>query len=534
MHLESLQSLALAVAAEHSVETVLKKIVEGLAEQPDVALARIWLIGSGDICDSCPMQSECPDQTRCLHLAASEGRSNQAGTENWSRLDGEFRRMPLGVRKVGRIGATGEPMLLKNITTEREWIADPEWAERESIHSFAGQPLIFRDEILGVLALFSRAPLDEGGFTWLRMFADQAAVAIVNARAFEEIERLRQQLELENVYLREEVEVELSFGEIVGQSAALKKALEQIELVAPTDMNVLITGETGTGKELVARAIHERSQRRDRPLIKVNCGAVPRDLFESEFFGHIKGAFTGAMKDRAGRFQLADHGTLFLDEVGEIPLELQSKLLRVLQEGQFERVGEDITRHVDARIMAATNRDLKREVEAGRFREDLYYRLSVFPIQVPPLRERKEDIPLLAAHFINCACKRLNCVKVRLSAQDIAQLQKYDWPGNVRELQNVIERAVVSSRGGLMKLEFALPTSTPDVSLRLSMSPDSTLDSEFVPMDEWKRRERDNILAALRQTNWKIYGPGGAAELLGVKPTTLAYRLKALGIKKPR
>jgi transcriptional regulator with GAF, ATPase, and Fis domain len=529
MQIETLQSIILAVAQARSVETVLQMIVQGLNDQPGVALARIWLIAPGDICASCRMRHECPDQTRCLHLVASAG-NPLASESDWSRLDGDFRRFPLNVRKIGRIGATGESVLLQELARESEWIVRLDWARREGIRSFAGHPLIFRQEILGVVGLFSRAEIDERQFAWLRAFADHAAVAIANARAFEKIERLRAQLEMENRYLREEVKT--TFGDIIGESAALRQVLQQIEIVAPTEASVLILGETGTGKELLARAIHERSLRRERPLIKVNCSAVPRELFESEFFGHVKGAFTGALKDRLGRFQLADGGTLFLDEVGEIPLELQSKLLRVLQEGQFERIGEDRTRQVDVRIIAATNRHLQQEVEAGRFRQDLYYRLSVFPITVPPLRERNEDIPRLAKHFIERTCARLNCPAAHITPEQVQQLRRYHWPGNIRELQNVIERAVILARGGVLQLEHALPprmleAGSAPVFQKTSSAPPAVIREEI-----WKEQERENILAALEQARWKIYGKDGAAALLGIKPSTLAYRLKVLEIHK--
>lgn len=531
MKLESLQSVILAVAQARSVDMVLKMIVEGLAEQRHVALARLWLAAPGDICESCRMRTECPDQTRCLHLMASDGNPSDKG-ENWSRLDGDFRRFPLNVRKIGRIGASGEPVLLNDITEDKAWIARPDWVAKEHICSFAAQPLVFRNEILGVLAIFCRSELGEQEFRWLRTFADHASVAIANARAFEEIGHLREQLELENSYLREEVRAALAFGEIIGQSPALQKVLRQIELVAPTNASVLILGETGTGKELVARAIHERSRRNAKPIIKVNCSSVPRELFESEFFGHVKGAFTGALKDRSGRFQLADGGTLFLDEVGEIPLDLQSKLLRVLQDGQFERVGEDRTSQTDVRLIAATNRDLNEEVDAGRFRQDLYYRLSVFPIELPSLGERKEDIPLLARHFFEQACKRLNCGRVRLTQTDVDQLQSYHWPGNVRELQNVVERTVIVSQGGRLRLDLVFPHRAAEPHPSCPGSKASTSSSAYVSEYDWKQRERENLLAALKQAGGKIYGPSGAAELLGIKPTTLAYRLRAAGIRK--
>ena len=279
--------------------------------------------------------------------------------------------------------------------SDDHWIQKPDWARRERIRSFAGYPLTFRGEQLGVVAVFSRTELDETKFEWLSLFAIATAVAIANARAFDEIDKLRQRLESENAYLREEVEAAAGGTTILGTSTGLRRVLEQVEMVAPTDATVLIVGETGVGKELVARAIHEQSRRRDRPLVKVNCTAVPRELFESEFFGHVKGAFSGATRDRLGRFQIADGGTLFLDEIGDLSPEMQPKLLRVLQEGEFEAVGDDKTRRADVRIIAATNRDLKRLAKEGQFREDLYYRISVFPIEVPPLRERREDIPIL-------------------------------------------------------------------------------------------------------------------------------------------
>ena len=271
--------------------------------------------------------------------------------------------------------------------------------------------------------------------------------------ALAEVDRLRERLELENAYLQEEIRIETNPRGIIGQSEAIQKTLRQVKLVAPTTAAVMITGKSGTGKELIARAIHEASNRRDRPLIRVNCAAIPRELFESEFFGHVKGAFTGAVRDRIGRFELADGGTLFLDEVGEIPLELQGKLLRVLQEGNFERVGEERTRAVDVRVIAATNRNLKQEVQRGRFREDLYFRLNVFPVESVPLRDRREDIPLLAQHFLMSESNELKS-DLRLSEGDARRLQRYDWPGNVRELQNVIERAAILSQNGRLRIDL--------------------------------------------------------------------------------
>jgi transcriptional regulator with GAF, ATPase, and Fis domain len=327
---------------------------------------------------------------------------------------------------------------------------------------------------------------------------------------------------LERDYPREEPSESTAFGDILGRSPSLDRILRQVEIVAATNANVLIQGESGTGKELIARAIHERSPRSAKPLVKVNCGSIPRELFESEFFGHVKGSFTGAIRDRIGRFQLADRGTLFLDEVGEIPLELQSKLLRVLQEGEFERVGDDVTRRVDVRVVAATNRDLNREVAEGRFRLDLFYRLGVFPVEMPPLRDRLEDIPILAVHFIRQACARSHMPEPRVPQREMDLLQAYRWPGNVRELQNVVERAVILARGG--HLTFAPPTNQAALPLASPLPYCILTDREF------RLKERANLVAALRKTAGKVSGEGGTAELLGVKSSTLASRVKALKI----
>jgi DNA-binding NtrC family response regulator len=351
-------------------------------------------------------------------------------------------------------------------------------------------------------------------------------------RALEEIEALKSQLEMQNAYLQEEVVEAKAFGGLVGQSRALQSIIKQIDLVAPTEASALILGESGTGKELVAREIHQRSRRKDRPLVRVNCASIPKDLFESEFFGHTRGAFTGAVKDRAGRFEAAEGGTIFLDEIGEVPLDLQSKLLRVLQEKSYERVGEDRTRHADVRVIAATNRNLQRQVEAGRFREDLYYRLNVFPIQVPPLRERMEDVPLLAKHFIETSVRELGCPKPRLTRAGIAKLENYHWPGNIRELRNVIERAIIISRGGA--LDFDLPvTESVVVPSRPAAPAKSEAEPEFLTEAELQRRERNNLLTVLEKAHWRIKGTDGAAELLGVKVTTLKARIKKMGLRRP-
>lgn len=340
----------------------------------------------------------------------------------------------------------------------------------------------------------------------------------------------RKELERENDRLREVL------GEqrrtIVGTSPALMKVLEQVRLVGPTDASVLLLGESGTGKELVAQAVHEAGARATGPLVRVNCASVPRELFESEFFGHARGAFTGAVRDRPGRFELADRGTLFLDEVGEIPLELQAKLLRVLQEGTLERVGEERTRRVDVRVVAATNRDLRACVRAGRFREDLYYRLSVFPIELPPLRERREDIPLLAAHFLRESATRIGVRGLRLGRSQLAQLQAHDWPGNVRELQNVIERAVIGAREGgvVIPLPDRGPSGRAAVMERASGPEPGDAVAPGV-LDDLRRRERDLMRSALKASGGRIHGPDGAAARLGMRSTTFASRVRRWGLR---
>ncbi|EPM72496.1 Fis family transcriptional regulator [Pseudomonas syringae pv. theae ICMP 3923] len=378
---------------------------------------------------------------------------------------------------------------------------------------FTSTPVISDGRIVGAVVVF-------------RDITERRSTETQLQNALDELKVLKDRLEEQNAYLQEEIHIEHNFREIIGQSEPILKIIKQIDVVAPTDASVLINGESGTGKELIARAIHQASRRNNNPLIRVNCAAIPAELFESEFFGHIRGAFTGAVRDRVGRFELADGGTLFLDEIGEIPLELQSKLLRVLQEGQFERVGEERTRKVDVRIIAATNRDLRQEVSAKHFREDLYFRLNVFPIQSPALRERPMDIAPLAGHFLKQTGKRLNMPGRRLRNTDIERLQRYSWPGNIRELQNVIERALITSVGADLNLD--LPDE-PKISLSAAQQP---LPSPIIMTDARIRElERNNIQAALKVTGGKLFGKTGAAALLGLKPTTLASRLKRLDIQ---
>jgi len=517
------KQLLLDIAHERSLPRLLESVVQRLSATPRIALARIWLVRPGEGCATCSFATECPDRTNCLHLAASAGRSMVDPNLSWTRTDGNFRRFPIGLRKVGWIAAHGEPIEIRSDIATSNWVVNAEWARSEGLDGFAGQPLVHHGEVLGVLAVFSRGGLGDGCIDWLRMVANHLAAAIANARAFEEIDALRARLESENDYLKEEVRGVHALGDLIGASPALEAVGRKINLVAPTDSAVLILGESGTGKELVAREIHRRSRRAERPLIRVNCAAIPRELFESEFFGHTKGAFTGALRDRVGRFELANGGTLLLDEVGEIPLDLQAKLLRVLQEGELERVGEERTRKVDVRVIAATHRDLRRESEAGRFRTDLYYRLSVFPIEVPPLRERAEDVPMLAEAFLAATALRLGRTAPRLTRAVAQRLQRYSWPGNVRELQHVIERGVLTSSGAALEVE--LPDATP---VRAAERASTRAKTALFTEADLREMEIKNLRAALLAADGKVYGKGGAAELLGMRPTTLASRMKAL------
>jgi len=372
----------------------------------------------------------------------------------------------------------------------------------------------------------------KGAVVVFRDVSEHKEVERQREAAFRQIKQLKEQLELERDYLRDEIKTGSDYGEIVGASAALHRTMAQIDAVAATPANVLILGESGVGKEMVARAIHDKSDRASRALVKVNCASIPKELFESEFFGHVKGAFTGAHRDRVGRLQLADGGTVFLDEVGEIPPDLQGKLLRALQEREFERVGDDRTVKVDVRVVAATNRDLETEVKAGRFREDLYYRLGVFPILVPPLRERREDIGPLAEYFLERSCTNLGREPMHLSNRQVQKLMHHHWPGNIRELRNVIERAVILSTGNRARLDLAMPG---DTDSEPTTSADSTPSDEagFVTDAEMRELEKGNLIAALRHADWRVWGKNGAAELLGIKPSTLTYRMKILEIIKP-
>lgn len=400
--------------------------------------------------------------------------------------------------------------------------------KEEGLQGYFGVPILStHGDCLGNLAIFNKEPLllQQEEQEILRMFSDRAGAELERdlaneklINAMSEVEQLKNKLEAENTYLQEEIQLEHNFEEIITKSAKFKAVLADLEQVAVTNATVLITGESGTGKELMARAIHNISPRSSRPLVKVNCAALPANLIESELFGHEKGAFTGAINRKAGRFELADGGTIFLDEIGELPLELQSKLLRALQEGEFERVGGSQTLNVDVRVIAATNRDLEREIEEGSFRSDLFYRLNVFPVHSLPLRERKEDIPILVSHFTEKFGAKIGRSIAKVPKKLINNLQSYDWPGNIRELENVIERGVILSPSGVLELGDWLPSKKA-----------VTQNTELVTMEDY---QRDYIVHVLQKTSWRVSGEKGAAKILGMKPTTLESRMKKLGIKR--
>ena len=428
---------------------------------------------------------------------------------------------------------TGEPV----IASKGELQSGP--AREADFQSLAFIPMLGGDGIVGVLALGTRrddafAPED---VPFLTQVAHQVAIAIENARTFGEVSDQKNQLAVEKLYLEDELRSALNFEEIVGRSESLRRVLEQIEIVAPTDSTVLIYGETGSGKELIARAVHNLSARRSGAFVKLNCAAIPTGLLESELFGHEKGAFTGAITQRVGRFELAHRGTIFLDEIGEIPLELQPKLLRVLQEREFERLGSARTLRSDARLIAATNRDLEALVGAQQFRPDLYYRLNVFPVRVPALRERPEDIPLLVRHFAQHYSRQLGKTIDAIPADIMSALVRYPWPGNVRELQNVIERAVILTTGPVLTVRSE-DLHPPNHSPAAARSPEPTPAGNGAPgpatgniRETLEQAERQQILSALEKSNWIVAGPDGAAASLGLKRSTLQSRMQKLGIR---
>jgi len=393
-------------------------------------------------------------------------------------------------------------------------------------------PLVSRGRVLGIFGVvkYQDNAFTSDDFEFLTQIANQVAIAVENALAFWEIRELKDKLAQEKLYLEDEIRSEMNFAQIVGKSASLRRVLKQVETVAPTDSTVLIYGDTGTGKELIARAIHDLSPRRSKPFVKLNCAAIPTGLLESELFGHEKGAFTGAIAQRIGRFEVAHGGTIFLDEIGEIPLELQTKLLRVLQEREFERLGSSRTLRTDARLIAATNRDLEAMVSEQKFRSDLFFRLNVFPVHVPPLRERQGDIPVLVRHFTQQFSRRMNKVIETIPSATMDALGRYHWPGNIRELQNVIERAVIISPGPVLSVDVSdLKFPKAGLPVEKTASPKSTNGALHDVLEEM---ERQQILKALKECNWVVAGPNGAAALLAMKRSTLQLRMHKLGIAR--
>jgi formate hydrogenlyase transcriptional activator len=434
-----------------------------------------------------------------------------------------------GSSSMAQVFHTGRPLNLRYTDLTEDVVA-----RAEGIRSICHLPLAGRNRMLGILSLgrMEDIPFSDQDLEFLGQVANQVALAIENTLAYGQIAELKDRLAQENVYLESEIRNELKFEEIIGQSAALRSVLNQIETVAPTDSTVLIYGDTGTGKELVARALHNLSARGKNAFVKLNCAAIPTGLLESELFGHERGAFTGAISQRIGRFELAHNGTVFLDEIGEIPLELQPKLLRVLQEREFERLGGTRTIRSDARLIAATNRDLSAMVVEQKFRQDLFYRLNVFPIRVPPLRERTEDIPLLVRHFVQQFSRRMNKHIDSIASETMRALVRYDWPGNIRELQNVIERAVILSPGPSLKVSLTdLKSRREPVVQRLEPPAGNGNGNMQSVLDE---TERAQILRALDQANGVVSGPEGAAARLGMKRSTLQFRMQKLGIRVSR
>ena len=525
--LEMLRGVTRHVATAENLEVVLQSIAAALVEQADATNARIFLALTDGECPVCrsrePGIAGPPPYERALHCVASAGLTDQERIPHRIPFDSS---LPPAIQWRLR-----DPVLIDDWRQFELLGVDPGtlqvWREM-GINSAAGYQLDFRGEQLGTIGFLARRRISTEEFALLGIFADQAALAIRNAQLYQEIQRYRDRLEVENAYLQEAIAEERGFEGIVGESPALRAVLRKVQQVAAVETTVLLTGETGTGKELVARALHQGSPRRDRPLIKVNCGAIPQGLVESELFGHEKGAFTGALQRRTGRFELADKGTLFMDEVGELPLDTQVKLLRVLQEQEFERVGSHHTQRVDVRLVAATNRDLGQEVAEQRFRADLFYRLNVFPIRVPPLRERPSDIPLLVQHFLAQFQRKLAKPLRAVTPESLARLERYPWPGNIRELQNVLERACVLSPGPVVEiLDDLRPMSATGTAPTAPAVPQDAI----VTLEE---SERMHIRQALAATAGRIHGSDGAAALLGINPSTLRSRMKKLGITKQR
>jgi formate hydrogenlyase transcriptional activator len=524
-HLAMLRRVTRQLTVTRDRRAVLESITSALVEHTGAVISRVFLYLTDDECEACraarPSSPTRSDGERRLHLCASTGIPVRPG--NPAVPDHVF--SIASAAPPAKVARERRPFVTNDLLRVAGDAVSPALSQlyvELGVVAAGAYPLDFHGELMGVIGMLSRQPFAPDEFELLEIFADQAAMAIKGVYLMEELERHKNRLHAENQYLQEEIRVERGFGfeHIIGRSRALRSVLRHVEQVAAVETSVLLTGETGTGKELVARAIHDGSPRKERPLIKVNCGAIPQGVVESELFGHEKGAFTGALQKRVGRFELADKGTLFMDEVGELPPDTQVKLLRVLQEREFERVGSTKAIKVDVRLVAATNRDLEKEVAEGRFRADLFYRLNVFPIRIPPLRERPEDIPLLVEYFLAHFQRKLAKPLKRVTPATMDQLRRYAWPGNVRELQNVLERACVLAQGPEVELVGTLQ-SAPGRGPALAAE---------APIPTLVEHERMQIRRALAAVKGRVHGPRGAAALLGVNPSTLRSRMQKLGI----
>jgi formate hydrogenlyase transcriptional activator len=520
--LQMLRDVTRQMATAEDFETVLQSIVRALGDREPGILARVFLLMEDQQCAICRPRvaaGQMPAHPgRTLHLVAEGGFRPGDPTV--------LHRVPLDSKlPVAEIARTRQAFRIDDWHSIEQFANDqriaPLWNEL-GVVGVAGYPLEVHGELIGAIGYLARRTMTPDEFDVLGIFADQAAMAIKSASLFRDLAQAKDRLEIENRYLHDELRGDRAFDNIIGESASLRGVLRKVRQVSEVETTVLLTGETGTGKELVARAIHEASARKDRALIKINCGAIPQGVIESELFGHEKGAFTGAIQKRIGRFELADKGSLFMDEVGELPLDTQVKLLRVLQEQEFERVGSTRPIRVDVRLISATNRDLQKEVAEGRFRSDLFYRLNVFPIRIPPLRERPGDIPVLVDHFLAQFQRKMGKSLKGVTPEALDQLQRYAWPGNIRELQNVLERACVLAAGPVVALGETLRSSMP--------APAAAGPSAPAPLLTLEESERAHIRRALAAAGGRVHGALGAAELLGINPSTLRSRMQKLGI----
>ena len=517
------------MAVTSELPRLLNSIARSIAEHTGAAMVRVFLFQTDEECDACRGKST-PGGTTNGGGTSEKHLHLRADSTSIGDIFGVDHLLPLAAgAPPALVARTRRPFLTNDLLRDIAKMPDVsatlvELYRKNGIIAAGACPLEFRGELMGVIGMLSRRPFDPKEFELLGIFADQAAMSIKSAHMFAQLADYRDRLQVENAYLQQEIRSERGFEEIIGRSAELRSVLRKVKQVAEVETTVLLTGETGTGKELIARAIHSLGPRKDRAMIKVNCGAIPHGIVESELFGHERGSFTGALQRRIGRFELADKGTLFMDEAGELPLDTQVKLLRVLQEQEFERLGGVRPIKVDVRMVAATNRDLDVEVAEGRFRADLYYRLNVFPIRIPPLRERVDDIPFLVRFFLDHFQRKLAKPLRGVTPSSMRQLMEYRWPGNIRELQNVMERAAVLASGPIVDVSAALGATD-----RPSPNAIPVADERIVTLDE---HERQQIRRALSEASGKIHGPGGAADLLGINASTLRSRMEKHGIGK--